>query len=208
MFTPPPSPRPLNLKHAAPVQANTSAATLSPPSIPNDMPSHDRKRQTGRRFKWAVLIVPLVLILITASTQYLTHPAAFDAFSPTSPKEWSRLLAQTKDWRLHRRHPTPQTNAFDSEATSSSADSSSTAVPILSPTPSVAVVPQPTPTKPSAPPTLPTPFPQPFDPQLTLNFSSVSCLGFFTNMTQSAAFRPCRPFSLLSQSSADFITVC
>lgn len=203
MFTPPPSPRPLKPKEVPPLRTKYSSDTLSPPTIPHAMSSYDQKRRTGRQFRWAVLIVPLVLIFITASSRYITHPAAFDIFaSPTS--EWSQLLAKGKDWRLHKRHPSPEPDNDDSPPAPSVSVSGSSIVTSPSPT---TVVQQPVPTIPSAPPTLPTPFPQPYEPQLTLNFSSVTCLSFFTNMTQSTAFRPCRPFSLLSQSSAAFINV-
>ena len=60
----------------------------------------------------------------------------------------------------------------------------------------------------SNPPTLPTPFPQPYD---TLGVASgvktQGCQTFFQNMTQSEAFRTCRPFSLLLQYSTEFIEV-
>jgi len=160
------------------------------------MSFHDTKRQTGRRFRWAALVVPLVLVLIMVSTRFLTHPVAFDLFSSPASKSWSQVLAQSGDWRLHRRHPSQQDNPFSPLP--------SAAFDILAPTPTS---PQLIPTAPFAPPTLPTPFPQPYDSQLTLNFSSVSCLRFFTNMTESEAFRKCRPFSLLSQTSATFINV-
>ncbi|KAF7301647.1 hypothetical protein MIND_00730200 [Mycena indigotica] len=54
-------------------------------------------------------------------------------------------------------------------------------------------------------PTLPAPFPQPFDSSLSQNFSSLSCFNFFQNMTSAAPFRSCRAFSLLLQSSNSFV---
>jgi hypothetical protein len=63
------------------------------------------------------------------------------------------------------------------------------------------------PVVPSAPPTLPTPFPQPFDSGIAQNFSSITCSNFFANMTNAAPFRSCRPFSLLLGSSSQFINV-
>ncbi|KXN89351.1 hypothetical protein AN958_05849 [Leucoagaricus sp. SymC.cos] len=205
MFSPPPSPRPPFQNQTPVIQASSSPPIPSSQSKSDAMPSYDQKRQTGRQFRWALVIVPLVLILITASTQYLTHPAAFDVFSTSSPREWSQLLAQSKDWRLHRRHPSPEPdNGNSTPPPTLTVASTSNNAPAPSPS-QATVAPQSVPAIPSAPPTLPTPFPQPYDPQLTLNFSSVSCLSFFTNMTQSTAFRPCRPFSLLSQSSAGFI---
>lgn len=203
MFTPPPSPTPPESKQVVAVQASSSF--LAPPTTLRAMPSHDRKRRTGRRFRWAVLIVPLVLVFITASTRYLIHPAAFDVFSSPASGEWSEVLAQSKDWRLHKRHPHPLSDGPRDQIPSVSS-AASTSGNSLAPSPSPTVTaPLSIPTIPSAPPVLPTPFPQPFDSQLTLNFSSVSCLQFFTNMTNSDAFRRCRPFSLLSQNSATFI---
>jgi hypothetical protein len=63
------------------------------------------------------------------------------------------------------------------------------------------------PTVPSSPPVLPTPFPQAFDSTLGQNFTTQNCADFFANMTQSAPFRACRPFSLLFRGSASFINV-
>lgn len=160
------------------------------------MLSHDNKQRTGCRFRWAALVVPLVLVLITASTRFITHPVAFDLFFSPASESWSHALAQTSDWRLHKRHPSQQDNP--------SSPLPSATFNILTPT---VTNPQSIPTAPFTPPVLPTPFPQPYDSQLTLNFSSATCLRFFTNMTQSDAFRKCRPFSLLSQTSATFINV-
>jgi len=41
---------------------------------------------------------------------------------------------------------------------------------------------------------------------LSQNFSSLSCFNFFSNMTNTPAFRSCRPFSLLLQASEAFNT--
>ncbi|KZT71919.1 hypothetical protein DAEQUDRAFT_78100 [Daedalea quercina L-15889] len=61
------------------------------------------------------------------------------------------------------------------------------------------------PTIPSEPPVLPTPFPQPFDSTgITTNFSTDGCRDFFLNMTQTAPFRDCRPFSMLLANSDAF----
>lgn len=182
MFSPPPSPSKLQI-----VQGSLE------PTI-HAMLSHDNKQRTGCRFRWAALVVPLVLVLITASTRFITHPVAFDLFFSPASESWSHALAQTSDWRLHKRHPSQQDNP--------SSPLPSATFNILTPT---VTNPQSIPTAPFTPPVLPTPFPQPYDSQLTLNFSSATCLRFFTNMTQSDAFRKCRPFSLLSQTSATFI---
>ncbi|KAJ3573752.1 hypothetical protein NP233_g2229 [Leucocoprinus birnbaumii] len=203
MFTPPPSPQPSGPKQTAIAPAGCSPS-LAPPAA-HAMSSYDQKRLTGCRFRWSVVIVPLVLVLITISTRYLTHPAAFDVFSSPVSKEWSQLLSQSSDWRLHKRHPHPDPdNPSNPPSSSSLAVSISSSSPVLSPS-QTSTAQRLAPTVPSSPPVLPTPFPQPFDSQLTLNFSSVSCLQFFTNMTNSDAFRKCRPFSLLSGTSATFI---
>ncbi|KAF7763989.1 hypothetical protein Agabi119p4_8526 [Agaricus bisporus var. burnettii] len=210
MFTPPPSPRPTGPKQAESSGTCTSSATLAPPPVSFAMSSHDRKRRAGRQFRWAVLIVPLVLIIITLSSRYVTHPAAFDIFSSPSSEDWSQLLENGKGWHLHKRHPFPGFEDDNNVPLSSivapplptSAVPSGSAAPDPSP---ALTTPQAIPTVPSAPPTLPTPFPQAYDQHFTLNFTSPSCLTFFKNMTNSPAFRKCRPFSLLSQSSSAFI---
>ncbi|KAI0064371.1 hypothetical protein BV25DRAFT_1783216, partial [Artomyces pyxidatus] len=61
------------------------------------------------------------------------------------------------------------------------------------------------PTIPTSPPVLPTPFPQPWDTTLNQNFTSAACQAFVANMTGTAPFRQCRPFSLLSQTSSAFL---
>ncbi|KAF9269896.1 hypothetical protein L218DRAFT_952093 [Marasmius fiardii PR-910] len=60
------------------------------------------------------------------------------------------------------------------------------------------------PTVPSSPPTLPTPFPQPFDSDLGQNFSTQSCFDFLLNMTNTQPFRSCRPFGMLVAGSKGF----
>lgn len=153
--------------------------------------SCEQKRDIGRRTGWTVLLVPLVIILITASTRYLFHPVAFDVFC--NPPTWDTLVSKGMNWTPHKRHPLPEPQIPSSSTTTSSTPSSSTTVS------------QPIPTIPSSPPTLPTPFPQPFDSDLSRNFSTVSCSNFLSNMTNALDFRSCRPFSLLSSTSATFI---
>ncbi|KAJ7152253.1 hypothetical protein C8R43DRAFT_1003906 [Mycena crocata] len=197
MFTPPPSPGlvPEHLKDGILVPA------VTPPTSPNSL-----KRRIGRRTKWTVVLVPMALILITVSTRYLTHPAAFDMFSEPPSLNWETLSARASEWAPHKRHPLPapandaatvlpgQSGSFPSGTSSNSA--ASTGLPSSDQT---------VPTVPASPPTLPTPFPQPFDSDLSQNFSSISCFQFFSNMTNTPAFRSCRAFSLLLQSSAAFI---
>lgn len=54
--------------------------------------------------RWAVLVVPLVLILIALSTRYITHLPVMDILSdPTM--SWSQMEDNLSDWHLHKRHP-------------------------------------------------------------------------------------------------------
>lgn len=166
--------------------------------------SVNAKRIISRRMRWAVLIVPLVLVLITTMTHYVTHPVVFDVLSGSPNMDWVPSLT---DWRPHKRHPFPQPQLA---TTSGSSIVFPTAVPSPSsstPTATTSAVPQSVPTIPSAAPVLPTPFPQPFDSSLQNNFTTQGCENFFLNMTSTAAFRSCRPFSLLLQSSQAFLEV-
>ncbi|KAJ7440160.1 hypothetical protein FB451DRAFT_1151148 [Mycena latifolia] len=211
MFTPPPSPGqpPRSAKDGILVaEAPISDAAATHPMSPDSL-----KRRIGRRTKWTVVLVPMALLLITASTRYLTHPAAFDMFSePTL--NWETLSNQAADWTPHKRHPLPAP-AADTASTLGSLSGSLTASfsaltgTATSASPTISLPPtsdQTVPTVPASAPALPTPFPQPFDSDLSQNFSSVSCFNFFANMTSAPAFRSCRPFSLLLQSSAAFIS--
>lgn len=199
MFTPPPSPG------RAPEKASQDVPPT--PESPDTI-----KRRIGRRTKWTVIMVPMALLLITASTRYLTHPAAFDIFSDPPALNWETLSARTSDWAPHEAHLRPRqvssastqplsVASFPSVTGSASSTASSTAT--IEPSTSDQTVP----TIPASSPNLPTPFPQPFDSQLSQNFSTVSCFEFFSNMTNTVAFRSCRPFSLLLQSSEAFIDV-
>ncbi|KAJ7689480.1 hypothetical protein B0H17DRAFT_937412 [Mycena rosella] len=200
MFTPPPSPG------QAPRTTSRMASSSLIPSL---------KRRIGRRTRWTVVLVPMALILITASTRYLTHPAAFDMFSePTL--NWETLSNRASDWTPHKRHPQPAPAPADNANAASTLGSLTLSGSITSltgttsgnpasPTSTLPTADQTVPTIPASPPDLPTPFPQPFDSDLSQNFSSVSCFNFFANMTNTVAFRACRPFSFLLQSSADFI---
>lgn len=211
MFTPPPSPQPrpraedvdplteLDLKVDV-----VKSSFLIPPAASS---TNEMKLRTGRRTRWAVLLVPLVVILITASTRYLTHPVAFDVF--TESPTWETLKSKGIDWRPHKRHPEPEPQFLNTSPSSTTGVSSGTPVAPSNPSsPSTtAATAQPLPTVPSTPPALPTPFPQPYDSDLTQNFSSISCFNFFSNMTNAAEFRSCRPFSMLAQSSSQFLEV-
>jgi len=189
MFTPPPSPRPT--AHFTPVSNPTSPSSVDP--------MLGAKKRTGRQFRWAVVIVPLVLMAITISARLLS---SVTPFSPPSPVSWHGLIADGSNRRSHRRHPLPEPQLQQSASSSSSSSTSTSA-----PTSSTGIANQITPTVPSSPPPLPTPFPQPFDGSLAQNFSSLPCFNFFGNMTNTQPFRACRPFSLLLQSSDSFINV-
>ena len=202
MFTPPPSPSPPTLKFEKTDVDRANDDILSPTSSS----SAQSKRTASRRTRWAVLVVPLLLILISGTTRFLTHPAALDLLSGSHPQgHWKPSLT---DWRPHKRHPAPQASGTSSSAyvfptappTSSSPTSTTSAT---TTTPAAQAVP----TIPSVAPTLPTPFPQPFDTSLQANFSSQGCENFFLNMTSTTAFTSCRPFSLLLQSSNAFSQV-
>ncbi|KAJ6487840.1 hypothetical protein C8R45DRAFT_1213847 [Mycena sanguinolenta] len=213
MFTPPPSPGrpPSDLKDGILVP---DAATVSG-SATHPMSPETLKRRIGRRTKWTVILVPIVLVLITLSTRYLTHPAAFDMFSEPA-LNWESLSERASDWTVHKRHPpieardsalpsgASQASSVSLTATSltGASGTSSTAAPGSSQLP---ISEQTVPTVPATPPNLPTPFPQPFDSSLSQNFSSLSCFNFFSNMTNTPAFRSCRPFSLLLQASEAFL---
>ena len=182
MFTPPPSPLP-------PKEPSSSqpAKAVSPETSCDAALELKHKRTS--RIRWSILAVPAVLVFITLTTRYISHPILFDSISgfPHEPHESVELT----DWGLHKRHPTPQNHATPHAARADN-----------DPSPSVTTVP----TIPASPP-LPTPFPQPFDTSLSKNFSTQGCLNFYTNMTLSLPFRQCRPFGLLTEYSSQFIEV-
>ena len=180
MFTPPPSPLP-------PQEPSFDQPAPAPSLEPS--PSTALKRKAASRIRWSVLTVPLVLVLITLTTRYISHPVVLDYMSrfPLLPHDNSEF----DDWGLHKRHPDLQPPVVP-HAVRADTD----------PTPSGTAVP----TIPVNPP-LPTPFPQPFDTTLSKNFSTQACLDFYTNMTLSLPFRRCRPFGLLAEYSSQFIEV-
>ncbi|KAH7925093.1 hypothetical protein BV22DRAFT_461158 [Leucogyrophana mollusca] len=200
MFTPPPSPLPPPMQQVSSAGDDLGQVNRTPvsdtPSYP-DAPWHPTKRKGARSLRWTIYLVPLVLILIAASTRFATHPAAFDSFSPSAAQfEWRTWTAQLANWTPHERH-------LDSLSlsTASLGPAVDRPAPLLSArgTPTT----QGSTTVPVSP-VIPTPFPQPFDTTLSTNFSSNSCYNFFVNMTQTDAFRSCRPFSLLLMHSQAF----
>ncbi|OJT06036.1 hypothetical protein TRAPUB_3116 [Trametes pubescens] len=188
-----------------------SSSPERPPYDVNDTPLSPKedpyayaqlhKKRTGRRTKWAVVLIPLVLVLVGLSTRYLSHPAIFDALRPRS--DWHSLAESGKAWQPHKRHPQPVDEATTIDVTASTASFSTGSVAPAAPTATGSSSTQ----VPSTAPQLPAPFPQPFDDSLSTNFTTVACQTFFTNMTQALPFRTCRPFSLLVSDSNAFITV-
>ena len=180
MFTPPPSP--------LPPQSSLPDSPVPAVSRESSCDTAIKHKRTSR-LRWSILAVPAVLVLITLTTRYISHPVLFDSISgfPREPHD----SAEFNDWGLHKRHPSPLPHAIPHVARADS-----------DPPPSVTTVP----TIPVDPP-LPTPFPQPFDTTLSKNFSTQACIDFYTNMTMSLQFRQCRPFGLLTQYSSQFIDV-
>lgn len=190
MFTPPPSPLPSKSSKLPELEmTNDTPTRANPPASPAH--SYQSKQKYTLTLRWTIILVPITLIIIAVSTRFLIHPTAFHAFSPTSTQGWTKSLV---DWSLHERHE-PTGNILHLPRTSPSPF-------IKRSTPSAT----PAPTVPLNP-TLPTPFPQPYDTTLSSNFSTTSCYNFFLNMTQTDPLRSCRPFSLLLTHSQAFIEV-
>ncbi|KAG5646735.1 hypothetical protein DXG03_002417 [Asterophora parasitica] len=191
MFTPPPSPQPpMARPHDTP-----QTPVLEAGSTKRFPPPVDVKRRIARRTRWTIILLPLVLVFITASSRFLVYPMASDIFTGVPGAiSWEKLASQALNWTPRKRHRELDARQLASPPTSTDAGPTPT-------TPANA----PVPTIPSSPPALPTPFPQPFDADLTQNFSSISCFNFFSNMTNTQPFRSCRPMSLLLDSSSAFI---
>ncbi|KAM6503503.1 hypothetical protein JOM56_000446 [Amanita muscaria] len=216
MFTPPPSPRPPSCALKHPHEQQLEAASHS--QLHED--PEQQKKAVGRQTKWSILLVPFVLIAITASTRYFTHPAVFDLFT-------SGFSSTVNVAALHKRHgggdlrrrddawqsdsssglaPTASGGAGNSGGSSGTVTGSASATPSTAPSTTSSPTSQPLPTILSNPPTLPTPFPQPFSAGIPTDNMSIGCLNFFNAMANAVSFRQCRPFSLLLQSSDEFIT--
>ncbi|KAI9065275.1 hypothetical protein FKP32DRAFT_511670 [Trametes sanguinea] len=181
--------------------ADADEIPLSPKEDPYTYAAIQKKR-TGRRIRWTVVLVPVVLVFVGLSTRYLAHRATLAAVRPES--NWEDLAAPARSWKAHKR--SPQANSVAQVTTVGGSKPTGTS---LSLAPSASAEPTSTDSDgaqvPSAPPVLPTPFPQAFDSTLSSNFTTVGCQTFFTNMTQTAAFLKCRPLSLLVKDSAAFI---
>lgn len=190
MFTPPPSPVPPKTRPPPPSPPHlVSDGLLVPTAVPPLAPvvtSAPSKHAVARRLRWSVLVVPFTLILIAATTRFLTHPAAFDLLIPGAESKWDQWTEKIFDWSPHSGHSHPPQPHTTSPFLVRRAATPTTVPP----------VPQ--------NPTLPTPFPQPFDTTLSTNFSTTECYSFFLNMTQALPFRSCRPFSLLVTHSEAF----
>ncbi|OJA17860.1 hypothetical protein AZE42_05903 [Rhizopogon vesiculosus] len=155
--------------------------------------SRSRRKYT-LTLRWTIILIPIILIAITVTTRVVAHPMVFDAFSPSSTLGWKSWSKSLTDWSLHERHKVPKSPLQPmvlSDRSSSPLIKRST--PSATPAPTV-----------PANPSLPTPFPQPYDTTLSSNFSTISCYNFFLNMTQTDALRSCRPFSLLLTHSQAF----
>lgn len=199
MFTPPPSPLPSKARD--PSSAQSSSSTEPQKSIMAQeeyLRSVKEKQRTARRFRRAAIFVPIVIIGFTLCTSYLSHANLISLHG--SQRQWQTFFEDTSLSLVHKREPLPQDRSSSSVTSSPSSTSSTPSASLTSQTN------QPLPTIPASPPVLP-PFPQAFDGNLQQNFSSASCLSFFTNMTASPSFRSCRPFSLLLESSSVFINV-
>ena len=233
MFTPPPSPQPppfesfrstdppmLSLTPSPPPSHQSSlhpVPTLSQPPLKSgtrttraagtSMPAiQDYKRQIAWRTGLTVILLPLLLALVTLTMRFSSRPLFLD--SPTGSSPRTRINFATGSVRaehsahvLHRRQTSRAT--MKSDEPPSTTNSAGVNFPSQS---SPSSPPYGT-TIPSSPPVLPTPFPQPFESTLGLNFTTNSCTTFFLNMTQTLPFRQCRPFSFLSQASNSFLQV-
>ena len=138
-------------------------------------------------FRWAFLFLILVAVV---TTRYFSHPAAID-FIVHGPS-WSNAAG------FHQPHVLPRDFAWTTAVTSAVSTAASTAsssgalatgsgTSTLLPTTTSAlpVSAQAVPTVPPSPPVLPSPFPQPFSAGIPTDGMTVSCVNFFSNMTNS-----------------------
>ncbi|KAG1862083.1 hypothetical protein DFJ58DRAFT_776390 [Suillus subalutaceus] len=196
MFTPPPSPPPFKSSEMPKLEMTNDTPTHANPSASHTH-SYQSKQKYTLTLRWTIILVPMALIAIGVSTQFFIHPTVFDAFSPTSIYGWKSWTKSLTDWSLHERHkPTANLLRLAVVSDTSALPFIKRSTPSATPTPTIPINP-----------TLPTPFPQPYDTTLSSNFSTTSCYNFFLNMTQTDALRSCRPFSLLLTHSQAFIQV-
>jgi hypothetical protein len=161
-------------------------------------------------FRWAFLFLLLVAVI---TTRYFSHPAALD-FIVHGPSQWSDATGYHQPHVLRRdyRWTTAATSIVSTVARTASntgalaTGSGTTSLPPTA-TSALPVSAQAVPTVPPSPPVIPSPFPQPFSAGIPTDGMTVSCVNFFSNMTNSLSFWSCRPFSLLMQSSDDFVNV-
>ena len=213
-LSPSPSPSPPESPH----RSLHPVPTFSHPPLKSDtrrraaeasmLAIQDRKRQIAWRTGLTVIILPLLLALITLVMRFSSRHLFLDALAGPSPRTHVNFASGNvrsghSAHALHRR----QTNTTAMQSDKPSSTSSAAGVDFPSQTSSSSPPPGLAPTVPSSPPVLPTPFPQPFETTLSLNFTTNSCTTFFLNMTQSLPFRQCRAFSFLSQSSTSFLQV-
>ncbi|THG99988.1 hypothetical protein EW145_g7157 [Phellinidium pouzarii] len=180
--------------------------------------NHQRKQQTARRTRWAILLVPAVLVLVAVTTR---QALTFDVFEELDKHSevWLGGTSLRHGQSHHKR--VPQTLSLSSDlvvpsstifvSSVSALDSAQSGSQTASQTPSSTAVPiaqQTIPPAPNAsdPPTLPIPFPVAFDAiGAGSNVTTLSCQNFFLNMTQTEPFLSCRPLSLLEQYSEAFL---
>ncbi|KAF8439063.1 hypothetical protein L210DRAFT_3403451 [Boletus edulis BED1] len=188
MFTPPPSPLPPT-RHEPELDTHSLDKVQTGHRPMQDTRVPLLKERIHHSIRWTIILVPLALVLLAAYTRFSVHPAFFDLLSTDGDHEWT-TWTNVADWSLHEPHRTASNLLVKKSVPSRLAARDTTT---LAPT-----VP--------ANPVLPTPFPEPFDTTLSANFSTNSCYNFFLNMTQTNAFRACRPFSLLITTSHAFET--
>ena len=166
--------------------------------------SQPKGRSCSRSSHFLTVLLPVVMFICTT---YLLKWRS----SPLDTR-WSTHHDPLQRRQLEQFYTTSSTTSFVSSGSGSPTTTATT--PSLSSTPPLSSTSQTTsmseqliPTMPNGPPILPTPFPQAFDGGVAQNFSTMGCASFFANMTSSAPFRTCRPFSLLLGTSAAFINV-
>ncbi|KAK7453245.1 hypothetical protein VKT23_011921 [Stygiomarasmius scandens] len=76
------------------------------------------------RLKWTSLLIPILLIVITVSTRWISHPAVLDFVGVRQGHEHANESLP----HIHKRHPAPQDNLISISFGSCSESGSSTAV--------------------------------------------------------------------------------